>query len=61
VTLYLLERAFGLRLLASMVACRGLIECAAFLLEFLPRATRALVVALMVLATLHVTDPDLFV
>jgi len=60
-TLCLLERAFGLRLLTSMVAYRSLIECATFLLEFLPKATWALVVALMVMATLHVTDSDLFV
>jgi len=60
VTLGLLERAFDLRLVASTVTCRGLIECAAFILKFLPRAIWALVVAFMVLATLHVTDPDLF-
>jgi len=61
VTLCLFERALGLRLLASMVARRGKLKCVALLFEFLPRATRALVVALMFPATLHVTGLDLFV
>lgn len=58
----LLERALGLRLLTGMVALRGLIECVAFLFHFLPMMVAwALVVALAIRATLHVTGLDLFV
>jgi len=61
VALSLLKRALGPGLLASLVACRGLIKFVALLFEFLPRATWALVMALTIPTTLHVTGLDLFV
>ena len=57
----LFERALGTGLLTSMVARRSLTKCVTLLFEFLPTATRALVVALAVTTTLHVTGLDLFV
>jgi len=59
-TLGLFERALGTRLLTRMVARRSLIKCVTLFFEFLPRATWALVVALAVPTTLHVTGLDLF-
>jgi len=57
----LLEGALDRRLLASMVAHRGFIECVTFLFHFLPMMMAwALVVALAIPATVHVTILDLF-
>jgi len=57
----LLERALDPGLLTSVVTCVGLIERVALFFEFLPRTTRALVVALVIPAALHVASLNLFV
>jgi len=56
----LLERALDPGLLASVVTRVGLIEHVALFFEFLPRTTRALVVALVVTAALHMAGLNLF-
>jgi len=55
-----LERALGLGLLASMMARNGFIKLVTLLRQMPVRAMRATLVALMVMATAHVTSPSLF-
>jgi len=58
--LHLFEWALSLSLHASMVASRRFLEHVALLLETPERTSWAILVALMVVTTPHVTSPDLF-
>jgi hypothetical protein len=58
--LHLFEWALSLSLHASLVARRRFLEHVALLLETPKHTSWAILVALMVVTTLHVTSPDLF-